>query len=240
LTLLAVVASLAMGGSGAAFAAPITFFFDSGSAHITATRSGDNSQVVDETIALNGVFVTFDAVVPEIVDFAISAPMSGAIAMLQPYGGFDTFVIESGTITPGVTYSSIFLSMIGPTTYSFLVGPVDVAGVYSAFNSGGPPPLPVNNVPVPFVGASFLNGTLDTDSMTLELLGITLAEIPGAAFGEEDNLIVKADITWTGSVPEPATPALFASGLLLLVLRHRKGRRPQRQAGRPTAGAGRA
>jgi hypothetical protein len=220
---LAVAIATAVCLAGNAWASPVTFFFDSGSAHVTATRSSDNSIVVSETVALDGVFVEFDAAVPELVDFDISAAMTGAISMLQPWGGFDTFVIESASITPGVAYSSIFVSMIGPTQYSFLVGPVDVDGVYSAFNSGGPPPLPVMNVPVPFVGASFLNGTIDTDSMVLELLGITLAEIPGAAFGETDNLLIKADITWTGAVPEPGTSILVGLGLFLLASRRRIG-----------------
>ena len=56
--------------------------------------------------------------------------------------------------------------------------------------------------------------------MVLELLGITLAELPGAAFGETDNLIVKADITWTGTVPEPSSALQFSASLLaLMVLR---------------------
>jgi hypothetical protein len=156
-----------------AIAAPIVYLFDSGSAHVTATRSSDSSVVMDETIPLNGVFVRFDPVTPEISDFAITAPMSGAISLLQPWGGFDTIVIESSSIVPSVACSSIFTSMIGPTTYSFLVGPVDVNGVYSAYSSGGPPPLPVSNVPVPFIGSSFLNGTIDTDLIQLDLLGNT-------------------------------------------------------------------
>jgi len=209
--------------SAPAIAAPIQYFFDSGSAKVTATRTSDASSVVDTTISLDGVFVTFDAALGELIDFSITAPLSGAIPMLQSYGGFDTFVVESASIVPGGTYSSIFTSMIGPATYSFLVGPVDVAGVYGAFNSGGPPPFPVSGVPVPFAGLSFLNGTINTDTLVLELLGITLAEIPGASFGEADDLIVKADITWTGLVPEPSTALLMGLGLVSLSVR-RNGR----------------
>ena len=119
-----------------ALAAPIVYFFDSGSAAVTATRTSDLSLVVDTTIGLDGVFVTFDAVLGELTDFSITAPLSGAIPMLQTWGGFDTFVVESASIVPGGTYSSIFVSMLSPTTFSFLVGPVDVAGVYGAAVSG--------------------------------------------------------------------------------------------------------
>jgi len=210
-----------------AIAAPITYFFDTGSAHVTANRTSDTSLVADTTIGLDGVFVTFDTALGELIDFSITAPLSAAIPMVQAWGGFDTFVVESASIVPGGTYSSIFSSMIGPTNYSFLAGPVDVAGVYGAFNAGGPPPAPVSGVPVPFAGSSFLNGTIDTDTLVLELLGITLAAIPGASFGESDDLLVKADIMWTGVIPEPSTVVLMGLGLISMASARRKGRLPR-------------
>ncbi|MFT5443887.1 MAG: hypothetical protein ACI8W3_002938, partial [Myxococcota bacterium] len=101
----------------------------------------------------------------------------------------------------------------GPSTWSFLVGPVDVAGVYSASHTSGSPTA-VSNLPAPFIGSSFLNGSIDTDLLTFDLLGVTLAQIDGTGFGEED-LIVKADLSWTGTVvPEPGTATLLAAGLL--------------------------
>ena len=200
-----------------ALAAPITMFFSSGSADVTATRTSDNSLVVDiQDLALGGLYVTFDADAPSLMDFSITVPMSGAISTLQPWGGFDTFVIESASITPGAAYTSTFVTQTSPTMFSFLVGPVDVVGVYSAYNSAGGPASGVSNVPVPFQGGSFLNGTIDTDNMTLELLGITLTQLPGFFFGESDNLIVKADITWTGVAPEPSAPVLFMVGALVV------------------------
>jgi hypothetical protein len=199
-----------------ASATPLTFYFSGGSAHVTATAGA--TLIVDETIDLDGAFVTFDPAVPEVVDFSITAGQSDPISMLTPYGGFDTFVIESANISPGTGYSNFVVSPTGPSTWSVLIGPVDVAGVYSASSSGGAPPAPVMNLPVPFSGAalSFMNGTIDTDLMTFELLGITLAEIPGSdlEFPEGDDLIVKADVTWFGAVPEPSTALLLATGLL--------------------------
>jgi len=208
-----------------AFASPMTFNFASGSAHVTATDGA--TVVVDTVVALDGLFVTFDPTTPELVDFSITVPQSAPISMLAPYGGNDTFVIESASINPGATYSNIFVNQIGPTNYSFLVGPVDVDGAYSAWNSGGPPPLPVSNVPVPFVGSSFLNGTIDTNLMTFELMGITLATLPGAAFGEANPLVVKADITWTAQpIPEPATfSGLATFGIVSAYFTRRRGRR---------------
>jgi hypothetical protein len=181
-----------------AFATPVTFYFSSGSAQVTATAGA--TTIVSETIALDGVFVAFDDAVPELVDFSITAPQSAPITMLNPYGGYDTFVIESASIDPGVTFSNISVTSTGLDTWSFLVGPIDVEGLYSASHSSGSPP-PVSNVAAPFAGASYLNGSIDTDLMTFELLGVTLTDLPGASFGETDDLIVKADLTSSSSEP---------------------------------------
>jgi len=197
--------------ASAAVATPTTFYFGSGTAKITATAGA--TTVVDDTIALDGVFVTFDPDVPEVVDFSITAPQSAPITMVNPYGGFDTFVVESASIVPGGSFSNFSVTSTGPNTWAFLIGPVDVAGVYSAWNSGGPPPDPVMNLAAPFTGTSYLNGSIDTDLMTFELLGVTLADLLGSNFGESEDLIMKADITWTGTVPEPGTAALLATGL---------------------------
>jgi hypothetical protein len=69
-----------------------------------------------------------------------------------------------------------------------------------------------------------LNGSINTDLMTFELLGVTLTEINGSTLEvpEEENLVVKADLTWTGVVPEPNTAALLASGLIAIGVRRRR------------------
>ena len=205
--------------AGFASATPVTYLFDSGSAKITATAGA--TTVVDATIFLDGIFVTFDAAVPSVIDFSFTAPQSAPIAMLTEYGGYDTFVVESATIDPGVGYSNFSVTPAGVDMWNFFIGPVDVAGVYSASHTSGLP-LPVMNVAAPFVGSSFLSGSINTSTMVFELLGITLTELSGLDFDEDDDLIVKADITWTGTVPEPGTATLLAAGLAGISIRSKK------------------
>jgi hypothetical protein len=202
----------------AAQAAPLTFTFLNGTAQITATAGA--TLIASTTVSLNGAFVDFDPATPEVIDFSITMGQSPVIPNVNPYGGFDEFRIEFADIVPGVAFANQFISPTGPNTWNFLVGPVDVSGNYSASDSTGTNPS-VMNIPAPFVGASFLNGSIDSDLIMFELLGITLTELAGAAFGEADDLIVKADITWVGQIPEPSSGLLLAAGLAMLGSRKR-------------------
>jgi len=202
--------------SGSANASPVTYFFSSGHATVTATTDPGGVSVMGATsLALDGVFVEFDDGTIGLVDFSLTVPNSGLISLDSAYGGYDQIVIESADLSPGTGYSTLFGQLVGPGQYTFVAGPIDINGTYSAYDSTNTNP-PVMGMNVPFTDTSLISGSVDTNLVTLELTGITLAKLPGVAFGETDDLEIKADIVFTGVVPEPGTAGLLGIGLLTM------------------------
>jgi hypothetical protein len=175
-------------------------------------------------VPLDGAFFSFDDVAIDITDFLVTVPTTTLIP-ITPYGGYDQFRIESASVAPGVGFATLFGSSPGAGQFNVLAGPVDIEGVYSAFDSGAATP-PAVNLSVPFTDDSLLNSSINTGTGDFELLGVTLTTLPGSAFGETADLQVKADIFFTGVVPEPSTAGLMGLGLLGLAWRaRRRGRR---------------
>lgn len=205
-----------------AFATPTTFNFTSGEVTLTATRDpGGGVVLAATTVPLDGVFVTFDAMTIDLTDLLITIPTTGTINLSSPYGDYDQFVIESADISPGTGFATLLGQDNGGGNYSFLAGPLDINGVYSATDTDNIAP-PIMNVSAPFTDESLISASINVNTGTLTMSGITLATLPGEAFGEPDDLSIKADIVFTGVVPEPGTGLMLGLGLAALAAKRRR------------------
>ena len=209
-----------------------TYFLTGGHAIISAVRkdpvTGATGAVVvaDTQVPLDGVFVTFDDTAVDVVDFSITIPQTGLLSMLPPgYDGFDQFVIESASLAPAPTFTTLFGQDLGGGQFAFLAGPVDIDGFYSASDSTSTQG-PVSNLSAPFTDMSNINGSINIGTGQFSLIGVTLTTLLGTSFaGETDNLQVKGDIFFTGVIPEPSTGLLLGLGLTGLAGWRRVARR---------------
>lgn len=210
-----IVLALALVWASPASAAPVTYVFTSGSAIVTADTFPSGTSVVAPTPALplSGTFVEFDDMVPSLLDFEITLAPTGPIPVLGGYGGFSTFEILTATLEPDVGFSAT-VTPLGPGTFSVSASGVHVVADYLA----SPPPTG----PIAIDFPTTFTGTIDIVAMTLELDEFSLALIPGASLGEAEDLLVKADVMFTGTVvPEPTAGLLILAALGTLVARAR-------------------
>ena len=211
---------LALAGTGiwlptAAGALPTVYNFTSGSVTVTGTAGA--TVLFGDTVPLTGTAVTFDAAIPNLDSFSFVGGTTTPTLMSASFGGYDSFTLNSFTIAPGVGYTNLSTVMTGPGMYSFAVGPVDVSGSATAMDTT----LTLPDAVIPF---GFANptaaGTLDINTGTLDLTGVTLGSI--LVPGEAQPLIIKADILFTGLVPEPGTGILVGMGLAGLAYARRR------------------
>ena len=211
---------LVVGAASAAHATPVTYNFTSGSATLTATVIGFGTIGVG-TIALTGTQVTFDTGPPaKLTSFLFTAGPAGPLPLSGIFSGVSV-TLASLSIAPGGGYSS---TATGPSplpgTYVYNASNIAVNGVasLSGLATTGPTPFGTNN---PFLSGQVVitgGGTLGLNGITLGTLAIPA--IPSIFF-PGGTATLKADVLFTGIVPEPGTALLLATGLAGLVASRR-------------------
>lgn len=194
-------------------AAPTTYSFSSGTVTLRAVLDGTNTSVLSGptpvNILLGGTSVTFD-------------PTAGAFGTLtgmllvpastinldldQTVVALDTVEIDNSSLT----------NQIGSTGVLNVFGQFNIATVLSGDVSGFlPGGIPFGPVPATSLDSS-ASGLLSVsgDTINLSLVGVNIARFAQLAGppGSPD-VIVKADFTFVGVVPEPGTTLLLGLGL---------------------------
>ncbi len=214
---------LAVGAASTAQAAPVTYNFTSGSATLSATVAGFGTIGVG-TIPLTGTQVTFDTGPPAgLTSFLFTAGPADPLPLSGIFSGVSV-TLGSLSIAPGGGYSS---TATGPSpfpgTYAYNATNIAVSGVasLSGLVTAGPTAFGTNN---PFLSGQAVitgGGSLGLNGITLGTLAIPA--IPSIFF-PGGTATLKADVLFTGIVPEPGTALLLASGLAGLVASRRTRR----------------
>jgi len=197
-----------------------TYTFTSGYATVTATYAAATI-AGPANIPLTGTQVTFNTGPASLTSFDFDAAGPNVIPLVGALAGH-SITLSNVQIAPGAgppPYTNYSVTG-GPSTFNYVVGPVDVTG--TAVISG-----PSVNTAGPFAYTNpSLSGQIQTGPGTLTLNGITLGVIAVPASGPflGGNVTVKADIVFTG-VPEPGTALLLGGGLVLAAAAGRRGRR---------------
>jgi hypothetical protein len=209
-----------LGAASVADASPITYTFTGGSATLTATVAGFGTIAVG-TVPLTGTQVTFDTGPPaKLNSFLFTAGPAGPLPLSGIFSGVSV-TLASLSIAPGGGYTSTASGPSpNPGTYTYNAQNIAVNGVasLSGLVTTGPTAFGTNN---PFLSGQVVVGGLGT----LGLNGITLGTLPipaiPAIFFPGGTATLKADVLFTGIVPEPGTALLLAAGLATLAASRR-------------------
>ena len=217
LALVAAVLTCWLSGASPVFAAPVSYAITAGNVVLSVSVGGS---ILGTTVspALSGTF-TSDDTAQTLNDLSITLDPNILMNLSTAYGGYDNVTIQTATLSSSPGFSSTLLGS-GSSTYTVLASPLEVTGLWAGANSGGSPP-PVSNQPIAYPVPT-ITAVLGVSPM-VSISAVTLNALDGATFGESDDLVVLANINVTGAtvIPEPATGALFALGLMALGLRQR-------------------
>lgn len=210
LTALAMLALLV--APGLAAAAPMTYHFTSGTVTLRAILDDGNVTSVlsgpsPVSVLLGGTSVTFDpdgGINGSLIDFELVPASVLNLDLDESLVGLDTISVLNARLVNDTSTQS-FVSPTG----EFFVNTI-MTGDVSGFLSGGAPfgPESVTSLDSEVTGSLGIAG----DSITFNLAGINIArfaQLPGPG----PDVLVKADFSFVGVVPEPGTALLIGLGL---------------------------
>jgi hypothetical protein len=198
----------ALGLAGSAQATPVVYNFMSGTLTLSASDSAGPvfSTSSPPVVPLTGTQVTFDAATGNLSDFNIVGGPSAPISMTGNLTG-ETLVISNVSALPGPGYGNIS-PPTGSNPYFISVGPLATSSTLTGTGLVNFGPTVKTNTPAAASGQMQIGG-----DGTLTLTGITFATLNFATVG---TVTVKADVVFSGVVPEPSTALLLGSGLLAM------------------------
>ena len=210
-------------------AAPIQYLLGPSAQVDLTVREGFSTQLATATVSLSGTStITVDDVTNEILGMDFILVGGTVLNLSSAYGGYDTVTLDAVTVATGPS-SSIVKQTVG-TQYTFVATGIGVVATYSASDSGGVAP-PAPGQPISF--DTNFNGAYDTTTSTVTMFAVNLGVVPGAAFGEPEDLMITGDFSVEGGsgslVPEPSTGLLFGVGAALLAAAGRSSTRPLRR-----------
>jgi hypothetical protein len=202
-----------------------------------ATITGVGGNVLDvQDVPLTGQYVTFDDMVPELLDIVLTVGSVGPVVLTQTFNGYDTVTIHSASLSPCapctadnlaiVNFDGSMVSVLNAAVanFSYIAKHLQVVANISASNSAGPPPPPLVNAPF-MTWNPTATGTITLNTATNQLVmsGITIASIQDATNANR-ILSIKGDFTFEGNpaAPEPGSAVLLGMGLLGLLAAGRR------------------
>ena len=205
-------AALGLGASGAA-AAPILYTVTSGSANVDVLVGGILvGQALNVGVTGN---VTLDSAALTIDSVNLQLDPNVALSLSITYGGFDQVTIETASLTSDVGFGAVVPAVpVSASSFNTIVGALTVNGSWAGSHSSSGV-APVSNVPIVYPVPAM--SAVVSSTPLINIQSVTLNALNGAAFGEAQDLVVRAEFI-VFAIPEPGTALLLGVGLFALAV----------------------